>query len=467
MKGMTIAAMAKACGGTYHGSPAYADRVVSAVTTDSRSVVKDGLFIALKGARCDGHDFISNCFDAGALCCLSERELPGESRPYIRVSDTRKALAALAAYYRRQLCVTVIGVTGSVGKTSTKEMIASVLSQKYRVLKTEGNFNNEIGLPLTVFRLREEDEVAVLEMGISDFGEMSRLTQIAVPDLCVITNIGLCHLENLKTRDGVFQAKTEIFTGMNPGGTVLLNGDDDKLAALRRVHGKKPVFFGIDNQKNVYADQIESLGLAGMRCTLHGVKAADGDGSFTVTIPAAGRPMVYNAMAAAAAGAVMGLTSVEIRQGIESLQTIAGRNHLIQEHGFTIIDDCYNANPVSMKASIDVLDTAKGRKICILGDMFELGENEKQLHFDVGGYLGSKSVDVLLTAGKLAKQLALGTAAYIDTHDGAHICEIKSYDTRDALMESLPEILKPGDQILVKASHGMQFSAIVEKIRTL
>lgn len=459
--------MAEACGGIYHGSEQDAACEVSAVTTDSRNIERDGLFIAIKGARSDGHDYISACFDAGARCCISEKVLEGEVRPYIQVQSSLEALKALAAYYRSQLNVRVIGITGSVGKTSTKETVASVLSQKYRVLKTQGNFNNEIGLPLTVFRLREEDEVAVLEMGISDFGEMRRLTEIARPDICVITNIGFCHLENLKTRDGILQAKTEIFEAMNPQGTVILNGDDDKLKTIHEVYGKKPVFFGIDYQKDVYADHIEDLGLEGIHCTLHGLKTADGMHPFKICIPAAGRHMIYNALAAAAAGAAMGLTAGEIERGIARLETISGRNHIIKENGFLIIDDCYNANPVSMKAAMDVLDTAIGRKVCILGDMFELGDNEERLHFDVGQYLGTKSIDVLLTAGKLAKQLALGAAESIDANSQAHICKINSYDTRDELMEELSGILRRGDNILVKASHGMQFSAIVEKIRTL
>lgn len=459
--------MAQACGGIYHGSEEEAVCVVSAVTTDSRNVEKNCLFIAIKGVRSDGHDYIRACFDAGARCCISEKYLEGETRPYIEVQSSLDALKALAAYYRRQLNIQVIGITGSVGKTSTKETIACVLSQKYRVLKTQGNFNNEIGLPLTIFRLREEDEVAVLEMGISDFGEMSRLTKMARPDICVITNIGLCHLENLKTRDGILQAKTEIFESMNRQGTVILNGDDDKLRTIHEVYGKKPVFFGIDDKENVYADNIKDLGLEGIRCTLHGVNTADGTHPFEICIPAAGRHMIYNALAAAAVGAAMGLTSGEIERGIGQLETISGRNHIIKENGFLIIDDCYNANPVSMKASIDVLNTAAGRKVCILGDMFELGENEQRLHFDVGQYLGTKSIDVLLTAGKLAEQLALGAADYIDTHCQAHICKINSYATRDELMENLSGILRRGDYILVKASHGMQFSAIVEKIRTL
>jgi UDP-N-acetylmuramoyl-tripeptide--D-alanyl-D-alanine ligase len=293
---------------------------------------------------------------------------------------------------------------------------------------------------------------------------MSRIAKIAKPDICVITNIGLCHLENLKTRDGILKAKTEVFDFMNPEGTVILNGDDDKLISIREVHGKEPVFFGIDDKDGVYADHISNLGLDGMSCTLHGVKCTDGIRSFDVKIPVPGYHMVYNALAGAVAGAVLGLTSNEIKQGIEKLETIAGRNHIIKENGFTIIDDCYNANPVSMKASIDVIDTAIGRKVCILGDMFELGSNEKQLHFDVGEYLGTKSIDVLITAGRLAKQLSAGAQDYIQMHYNSHECEIHSFETKEEMADKLPEYLKKGDNILVKASHGMQFTEVIEKI---
>ena len=467
MKGMTIKAMTAVCNGTYYGDKQFLEKEVSAITTDSRNIEKDGMFIAIKGERSDGHNYISQCFDNGALCCISENVLENETRPYIKVDSSLQALKDSAELYRSNLDVKVVGITGSVGKTSTKETIAAVLSQKYKVLKTQGNFNNEIGLPLTVFRLTQDDEIAVLEMGISDFGEMTRLTKIAKPDICVITNIGLCHLENLKTRDGILQAKTEIFKSMNKNGTVVLNGDDDKLITINEVYGKEPVFFGVNYKDGVYADNIKNLGLEGTSCTLHGVKASDNVSEFDIKIPIAGHHMLYNACAAAAVGAVLGLTSWQIRQGIESMETLAGRNHIIKENGLLIIDDCYNANPVSMKASIDVIDTAIGRKVCILGDMFELGKNEKQLHFDVGEYLGTKSIDVLLTAGGLAKQLAEGTIDYIDNHYKAHECEVHAYDTRDELISDLANVIKKGDNILVKASHGMEFPKVIEALKKL
>lgn len=223
MKNMSLQKIADACGGTYHGPEESLSREVSCVVIDSRKIQKDGLFIAIRGARVDGHTFIPQVMEKGALCSVSEQDLGDVPYPYIKVDSCEQALKDIAEHYRRSLDIKVVGISGSVGKTSTKEMIASVLSQKYNVLKTEGNFNNEIGLPLTVFNLREEHEVAVLEMGISGFGEMTRLARIARPDLCVITNIGVAHIENLGSRDGILRAKTEMFAFMNPDGTIILN----------------------------------------------------------------------------------------------------------------------------------------------------------------------------------------------------------------------------------------------------
>ena len=464
MRGMTLRAMAKACNGKYYGSEANLDKEVTDITTDSRKVVKDGLFIAICGERTDGHKYIDGCFEAGALCVISEKELPEQENSYIKVKSSLQALKDLALLYRNNLDIKVVGITGSVGKTSTKETISYVLEEKYKVLKTEGNFNNEIGLPLTVFRLRGDDEIAVLEMGISDFGEMERLSQIAQPDIGVITNIGLCHLENLKTRDGILKAKTEMFHNLKPDGTAILNGDDDKLITIDEVNNKRPVIFGISYKDDVYASDIKNLGLDGTSFVINGLKCADGDRAFEVTVPVPGHHMIYNALAAACVGAQLGLSSIQIRDGISKLKTIAGRNNIIKTDNYTIIDDCYNANPVSMKASVDVVDMALGRKVCILGSMFELGDNEKNLHYDVGQYVGAKSIDVLITIGDLARHIAMGAADYRETHYESYDCSIHSYDTIEEFENEAGQLLKKGDNILVKASHGMHFSNIVDML---
>ena len=464
MRGMTLRAMAKACNGKYYGSEANLDKEVTDITTDSRKVVKDGLFIAICGERTDGHKYIDGCFEAGALCVISEKELPEQENSYIKVKSSLQALKDLALLYRYTLDIKFVGITGSVGKTSTKETISYVLEEKYKVLKTEGNFNNEIGLPLTVFRLRDDDEIAVLEMGISDFGEMERLSQIAQPDIGVITNIGLCHLENLKTRDGILKAKTEMFHNLKPDGTAILNGDDDKLITIDEVNNKRPVIFGISYKDDVYASDIKNLGLDGTSFVINGLKCADGDRAFEVTVPVPGHHMIYNALAAACVGAQLGLSSIQIRDGISKLKTIAGRNNIIKTDNYTIIDDCYNATPVSMKASVDVVDMALGRKVCILGSMFELGDNEKNLHYDVGQYVGTKSIDVLITIGDLARHIAMGAADYRETHYESYDCSIHSYDTIEEFENEAGQLLKKGDNILVKASHGMHFSNIVDML---
>ena len=349
--------------------------------------------------------------------------------------------------------VGVVGITGSVGKTSTKEVIASVLAQKYNVLKTLGNFNNELGLPLTVFRLRDEHQIAVLEMGISHFGEMHRLAKVARPDICVITNIGQCHLEFLKDRDGILRAKTEIFDFLKEDGCIILNGDDDKLDTIEEVKGIKPIFFGVEGQRPVYADEIESLGLSGIACTIH----ADGE-SIRVTVPIPGGHMVLNALAATAVGRALGLTMQEIKAGIEALEPVGGRFHIINHGDIQIIDDCYNANPVSMKSSIEVLSHAKGRTIAVLGDMGELGSDEKKLHHEVGEAVGENHIHTLFAAGELAKEYAAGAA------EKSSDVDIHYFEDRETMTQELLSYVKEGDTILVKASHFMEFPKVVEAL---
>ena len=471
MKHMTLAEIAKACRGTYHGDGLLAAQEVSSVTIDSRKVQKGSLFIAIKGARVDGHDLIPQTVEAGALCALSEKNLGETAFPYIRVDSCRQALKDLAEHYRRSLDVKVVGISGSVGKTSTKEMIASVLSQKYCVLKTEGNFNNEVGLPLTVFNRREEHQVAVLEMGISDFGEMTRLARIARPDLCVITNIGCAHLEQLKNRDGILKAKTEMLAFMNPKGHIVFNGDDDKLSTFLPENGLRPVYFGLGEHCSFRAEHVEDQGLRGTDAEF-----VTPDSRFTAHISIPGSHMVHNAMAGTAVGRLLGLTDAEIRAGIEALVPLAGRNHLIETERFTIIDDCYNANPASMKASLDVLAKADTRTAAILGDMGELGENWKALHQEVGRYAAELGIHVLVCIGEMAEEIAEGarkvckaqvsagrdfgleSAAASDTESTA----VYHYQTKADFLADAGALLKTGDSILVKASHMMEFPEIVE-----
>lgn len=458
MKNMTLANIAKACNGTYIGTEDEKQAVIKGAVTDSRQVEEGFLFIPIKGAKADGHDFIPQVFAQGATAVLSEKKLEHCQGPYILVESSQQALKDIAKFYRRQLTIPVVGITGSVGKTSTKEMIASVLSQKYNVLKTAGNFNNEIGLPLTLLRIREEHEAAVVEMGISDFGEMHRLAEMAEPDICVITNIGICHLENLKTRDGILQAKSEIFDFIKPQGHILLNGEDDKLSTIEEVKGIRPVFYGFgENQKvqqEIYADNIKNCGLKGVETTIH-----TPEGAISVHIPIPGQHNIFNAMAAAGVGRFLGMKLEEIRAGIETVETIGGRTNLVETGGLLMIDDCYNANPVSMRASIDVLSNGLARTVAVLGDMGELGEHEKQLHYEVGAYVAEKQIDALFCAGTLSKEMARGAC---DTNDW---CEVFYFETRDEMLPNLLNYLQEGDTVLVKASHFMEYPRVVETIK--
>ena len=456
MKNLTLEHITQACHGVYFGNADAMYQEVMSITTDSRQIEEGGLFVPIVGERVDAHKFIPDVMKKGALATLSEQTLENVDFPYILVESTLQAVKEIAEYYLEQLQIPVVGITGSVGKTSTKEVIASVLKEKYRTLKTQGNFNNELGLPLTVFRLRDEDEIAVLEMGISDFGEMTRLSKIARPDTCVITNIGTCHLENLGDRDGVLKAKTEIFRYLKENGHIVLNGDDDKLSTVKEYQGIKPVFFGLNETNQVYADEIVSDGLKGSSCRIH-LNGTD----FPVYVPMPGRHMIANAVAAAAVGHIYGLTAQEIKQGIESLEAISGRFKMIETEKFLIVDDCYNANPMSMKASLSVLQDGKGRRVAILGDMGELGENEISLHEEVGVHAGQCDIEVCICVGSLCKHMAEKAKA-----ENPELSVIYEPD-RESLLSHLDRYVKEGDTILVKASHFMKFEDVVSALQQM
>ncbi|MGN0383403.1 MAG: UDP-N-acetylmuramoyl-tripeptide--D-alanyl-D-alanine ligase [Eubacterium sp.] len=455
MKGMTLSNIAKACNGQYIGDDSLKNEYIEGAVIDSRLIEKNYLFIPVAGQRVDGHDFINQVFEKGAICTLSERKLESPIGPYILVESTLKALKDIAAYYRSIADIKVVGITGSVGKTSTKEIISSVLSMRFNVLKTEGNLNNEIGLPLTVLKIREEHEIAVLEMGISDFGEMHRLSSIARPDVCVITNIGTCHLENLGNRDGVFKAKTEVFDHMGDNPHIILNGDDDKLASVQDINGIKPIFFGIDTDRDLGVYGVTNMGIEGTRVN---IKAYDKE--FFATIPIPGMHMVYNALAATAVGMCFDMDFDEIKRGIEALKPVTGRNNIIRNRNLTIIDDCYNANPMSMKASLDVLSMVPENKIAILGDMFELGTNEQQLHWEIGKYVASKGIDKLVCVGNLSKYMAEAAKQSKDIN-------VNYFETLDKLLDNINSIIKGNETILVKASHGMKFAKVVEILKSI
>lgn len=447
MKRFTLQQIACACGGRYVGDEKLKNRAVSSIERDSRSVKENSLFLAIKGARTDGHNFIGKCYDMGAICALCERPPEQATKPYILVDNTLEAVKKIAGAYRRLFDIPVVGISGSAGKTSTKEMIASVLSQKYRVHKTPGNLNNELGVPLTLFGMDDSTEVAVVEMGISDFGEMRRISAMVQPTVEVITVIGDCHIDKLGDRNGVFKAKTEMFENLREGGTVILNGSDDKLCTVEQVKGKPPVFYGGGNS-DYTAENIRSNGGLSIEADL----AIQGETAH-VTIPAMGSYMVSNALAAAAVGKTLGLSDEEIVKGIESYKTVGGRANLIDNGYIRIIDDCYNANPTSVRASVDSLMNFSGRKVCILGDMKELGADELKLHFETGRY--AKKADLVIAAGTLARALAEGaeTPFY--------------FETKEQALKALPTLIHKGDAVLVKASRSMRFEEIVEELRRM
>lgn len=475
MKNLTLRKIAEICKGTLHREGENADVEVSGVVLDSRQIEKGYLFIATRGEHVDGHRFIPQVFAKGAAGVVCEEEPEGRPGPYILVEDSFQALKDIAGFYRQQLDITVVGITGSVGKTSTKEFVASVLETKYKVLKTEGNFNNEIGLPLTILHIRDCHEVAVVEMGISDFGEMHRLSEIARPDICVLTNIGQCHLENLKSREGILKAKTEIFDFMGEKGKVCINGDDDMLRTVKRVRGEEPLTFGMERGNDVYADNVENKGLFGISADIH----MDGE-VFRGNIPLPGEHMVYNALAAACVGRLMGLTGEEIARGLETVKPVDGRSHIMRLEDKVIIDDCYNANPVSMCAAVDLLSMALARKVAVLGDMFELGKEEKALHRKVGAYAAIRGIDVIICIGELSRSTYAGACEGYGLEGKNCLVPEKSRSTsfqdeksgrsvyyfsgKEEFLKSWRKIIRKDDRVLVKASHGMAFEQIVKAL---
>ena len=458
MKNMTLQNIATACQGQLVCQKDQENIQIKGAVLDSRQVEEGYLFFATKGERVDGHNFIPQVAEKKAACVVCEKAPAGVEIPYILVEDSFVALKKVAAFYRENLTIPVVGITGSVGKTSTKEMIASVLSQRYNVLKTEGNFNNEVGLPLTILRIRDEHKVAVVEMGINHFGEMHRLSEIAKPDICVITNIGQCHLEFLGSREGILKAKSEIFDFMNPEGYVCLNGDDDMLCTVKEVHGHKPVTYGFSMKNDVYVTNTKNNGILGSKASVY-----LNDATFDVEIPLPGEHMVMNALAATCVGDLLGLKQEEIARGIESAKAVGGRSNLIVLKDRKILDDCYNANPVSMKAAIDLLCLSDTRKVAILGDMFELGDGCEEMHAGIGNYAVEKDIDVLVCVGELSSHMF--DAATLKRTELKKDVQIHYMKNTQEVIEKIDSILMKEDTILVKASHGMGFAKVVEELK--
>ena len=453
MRPFTIREAVQATGGRYFGDEAALNNSITGAESDSRKIESGTLFVAYKGKRVDGHDFMADCLGRGASCCLSEREPRGpEETPCIVVDSTLRGIAALAGWYRMRFDIPVVGITGSVGKTTAKEMIWSVLNQRLKTHKNRMNFNNEISLPLELLRMPDDAQAAVMEMGISDFGEMTRLASMVRPTLAVITNIGDAHLEFLGDRPGVLRAKSEVFGCMEGEGLAVLNGDDEELRNY--ACPVKAVTFGRTSVCDFTAEDVENLAGNGMLMTIrhHGQR-------FSVLVPAFGAHMVHAALMGAAVGWALGLTDKEIADGIAAYQTVGDRARLIRENRLTILSDCYNANPTSTAAALDSLRSLTGRKVCILGDMLELGAMSPQLHRKTGSYAARAGAALVIGCGALAQEICEGAK---ETGAEAHWFADKS-----ALFTQLDKLIQPGDNVLVKASHSMKFEEIVERLQKI
>lgn len=422
---------------------------VTGVTTDSRAVQPGQLFIPLVGERFDGHAYISKAQEGGAAGCLTaaapETLLPGKL--YIQVADTRLALKALASWYRDKFDLPVVQVTGSAGKTTTKEMIASVLSQRYNTLRTEGNFNNDIGAPLTLLRLMPEHQAAVIETGMNHFGEIRYLGEMVRPDIAVITNVGDAHIENLgNTRQGILRAKCEIFENLTPEGIAVLNGDDELLNTVTLP--QTILRCGVGDGCDVRVTDIDDRGLEGVACTV----TIEGE-HYRLTTSAPGRYMIYPMAMAAAIGRRLGLTGEEIAAGVAAYTTVGSRMHLIRLPGERlVIDDCYNANPQSMAEGLRMLAASPAQhRVAVLGDMGELGQLTAQAHRDMGA----------LTRRLGLTAVAVGEKMHALTETDP---QAQWFATVEEAMPAIRQLFTPGTAVLVKASHAMHFERIVKEL---
>jgi len=443
----TVEEAVSASGGKFTGEAKLLCEKISVTVIDSRRAEKGSLFIAIKGEKTDGYNFIPSAIENGAVCAVAEKEYEGFA--CIVVDDAVKALQAIAAAYRRKLNITVVGITGSVGKTTTKELVSAVLSTKYNVTKTEGNFNNELGLPLTVLSIKPDTEIAVVEMGMNHFNEMRLLSSIALPTMCIMTNIGVSHIENLGSRENIFAAKSEIFEHMPKAARCILNGDDDLLSNCSMPN---KCFYGFDGDNDVHIESFCEKGFSGtdFKVSLFGEK-------IDCHIPVPGRHMLFAAMAAMATGSWLGLTTPQLTEGVMNARAIAGRTNIIKTEKYTVIDDAYNAAPPSVKSGIDILvKSEKGRTVCILGDMFELGDDAPLLHYEVGRYAAKSKVGLIIAIGRVSVNIYRGAA-----ENGGNALY---YESKEEFLKDANNILMKNDVCLVKASNGMGFSAIVEKI---
>ena len=452
-------------------SPPWADQIIADVGIDSRTMIPGSMFVAIPGETADGHDFLADAFSNGASYALIEHEVAPEFRvidlrsktkpdlkdeieiPFcILVENSIEALQRVAVAWREKLDIRVIGITGSVGKSTTKELTTTVLKQRYRTLKNPGNLNNEIGLPMTLWRLSEGHNRAVLEMGLYVPGEIKFLCDIAKPVVGVITNIGTVHAEKAGSLDDIARGKAELLQALPPGpeGVAILNYDDELVRAMADKTDARIFYYGLSPEADLWADHVEGLGLDGIKFQLHYQ-----DETMHVKVPLIGRHSVHTVLRAAAVGLVEGLSWEEIIRGLRSGHTQLRLVAVRAACGAMILDDTYNASPKSMLADLNLLEEMEGRKVAVLGDMLELGRYEHQGHRKVG-IRAAEVVDTLVTVGKLGKIIAK-TAA----ESGLKKESIHSFEDNQDAIKFLNQNLTEKDVVLVKGSHGMRMDKIV------
>ena len=451
MKNITVEKIAEVVGGKVLCGDS--STVISDIQYDSRAVKEGSLFVPIKGAKVDAHKFIEDCLSSGASATLTENNAPENAvKPYIKVDDTLQALQALAAWYRGQFSLKLIGVTGSVGKTSTKEMIAAALSKGFDVMKTQGNKNSQIGMPMTMFDIEEHNNTAVIEMGMSEFGEMDRLCDVARPNIAVMTNIGKAHIENLKTQENIMSEKLKITKHFDENGTLFLNGDDKLLKTLHSKQKFKTVTFGLGADCDYRADNITANGFDTTFTAYRNGKSDE------ITIPALGVHSVTNALVAIAVGEALGLDIQTIQSGLMTYKNAPMRQQIHQMEDYVLIDDSYNASPEATKVSLDVLKSvSKGKTIAVLADMLELGDEAVREHYNVGKHLAELEIDCLITVGELSRNTSNGAS------ENGNV-SVKSFDTNDDAYNYLCTVLEKDCTVLVKGSRGMHTDEIVSKL---
>lgn len=442
---ITLRQAAAWCGGTVEEK--YADVEFLGATNDTRRLQPGQLFVALQGVR-DGHEFIHNAMSNGAAAVLCTR-MVGDY-PAIYVSNTRLALGEIARRERMRIGMQVVGVTGSVGKSTTKEMIAQVMETTFRTAKTPANHNNDIGMPMAILGMPEDTQVAVVEMGMNHFREMAYLSRIARPDLAVILNIGTMHMEHLGSQEGIRRAKMEILEGMAPDARLVLNGDDALLRSLEEQPEQPILYFGTDDSLNVYATDVRQDD------TLCFTAHDDGGDSFPVRLHVEGSHYVPDALAAVTVGLAMGVTPANIRTGLDCFRNMSGRQEVLEIGGITFIKDCYNAGPESMEAALKVLGKKPGRRVAVLGDMLELGACTAAEHYRVGRLAAAKS-DLVFAFGPNAERVVNGCIT-----GGMEKFHVQGFTEMDKIIAALKRMLLPGDVVLVKGSHGMHMEQIID-----